>query len=46
VAVKYKEIIDSTRTRRYVPVKVLYLLNAKLISRLAIVAYCDYLVVR
>jgi hypothetical protein len=46
VAVKYKETIDSTRTRRCVPVEVLYPLNAKLISRLAIVTYCDYLVIR
>jgi hypothetical protein len=46
VAVKYKETIDSTRTRRCVPVEVLYPLNAKLISRPAIVAYCDYPVIR
>ena len=46
VAVKDKETIDSARTRRCMSVKVLHPLNAELICCPAIVAYCDYLVIR
>ena len=46
VAVKDKETIDSAYTRRCTSVKVVYPLNAELICRPAIVAYCDYPVIR
>jgi hypothetical protein len=46
VAVKNKETIGSTRTRRCMSVEVLYPLNAELISRPAIVTYGDYLGIR
>jgi hypothetical protein len=46
VAVEDEETIDSACTRRCMSVKVLYSLNAELMCRPAIVAYCDYPIIR
>jgi hypothetical protein len=46
VTIKDKETIYSMRTRRCMSVKVLYPLNSKLISCLAIIANCEYLFYR